>query len=90
MRDFFRHGPVRASATAGLALHTVAVAWAWWRWGLAIRSVLLLWMDFPLSLLYAGVTGRAVLLSSLVLGGALWAGVGALLAALVGRAARER
>ena len=80
--------PARAAALWAFLLHTAAALWIWWRWDPALRSGVLFWMDFPLSLAYAGATGRAFLAASLLAGGALWAALGAGLARLVGRLAR--
>jgi hypothetical protein len=81
-------GPLRAAFVWGVLLHTVAALWIWSRPG-GGRGLVLFWADFPVSLLYAGVTGGAYLAASLLAGGALWGAIAALLAALVGRLARR-
>lgn len=80
--------PARAVALWAFVFHALAALWIWWRWGAGVRGGVLFWMDFPLSLAYAGAAGRALLASSLILGGALWAAIGGALAWLVGRLAR--
>jgi hypothetical protein len=79
--------PARAAALWAFVLHVFAALWVWWRWGSGVRGGLLFWMDFPLSLAYAGARGAVVLLASLALGGAWWALLAAGLARLVGSAA---
>lgn len=77
----------RALWAAGLAaafFHTLAVAWIWNAWALAQRSLWLVWMDLPVSLLYGEARGGALLVASLLLGGLWWALAGALLSAAVG------
>jgi hypothetical protein len=79
--------PARAAALAAFLLHALAALWVWWRWSAAARGGLLFWMDFPLSLVYAGAHGMMLLAASLVVGSAWWALVAAALARLVGESA---
>lgn len=81
--------PVRSAAIAGFLLHALAVLWIWKSYPSGTRGLVLFWSDFPVSLLYAGVSGRAYLAASLLAGGALWALGAGLLAALVGRLSRR-
>ena len=81
--------PVRSAAIAGFLFHALAVLWIWTSYPTGTRGLVLFWSDFPASLLYAGVSGRAYLAASLLAGGALWALGAGLLAALVGRLARR-
>ena len=78
---------IRRSVLVGLALHTLAVLWVWSSWQPMQRSGVVLWADFPLSLLYLGAAGRELLAWSLLAGGLWWGVVAGLLAAVVGRAA---
>jgi hypothetical protein len=80
--------PARAAALAAFLLHALAALWVWGRWGAGARGGLLFWMDFPMALLWAGAPGRSFLAASIVVGGAWWAAVAALLALAVGRLAR--
>lgn len=73
------------SLIAGFLLHTVAVALASRGWGSAGRGVVLVWLDFPLSLLWLGVSGGEMLGLSLLVGGAWWALLTAVLASWIGR-----
>lgn len=75
----------RRGAALGLVLHTAAVTVVWQTWELGLRSGILVWMDFPISLLYLGFAGNHLLAWSVVLGGAWWAVLGALVARGVGR-----
>lgn len=81
--------PVRNAALAGFLCHALAALWIWKSYPTGSRGLVLFWSDFPVSLLYAGVSGRAYLAASLAAGGALWALGAALLAALVGKLARR-
>ena len=71
-----------AAVGAGV-LHTLAVAWIWGTWAVAQRSLWLVWMDLPVSLLYGEAEGGALLAASLLAGGLWWACAGALLSAAV-------
>jgi len=82
--------PAREAALWAFGLHAVFATWIWLRWGGGVRGGLLFWMDFPLSLAYAGLQGRLFLAASLALGGAWWAAVAAGLTLAVGRVARGR
>lgn len=81
---------VGATAVGAVFLHTVAVLSIWASWGPGVRSGWLLWMDLPVSLLFAEARGGAVLAWSLALGGLWWGVLGALLSALVGVLAGRR
>jgi hypothetical protein len=81
---------VRGGLAAGLLLHTVAVGVVWRGWELGMRSVVLVWMDFPVSLLYLGFAGHHLLAWSLAAGGLWWAFLGALLSHWVGRLSARR
>jgi hypothetical protein len=70
---------------AAAALHTLTVVWVWHSWGYFGRANLLVWMDFPVSLLFLDWESRRMLTASLLLGGLQWALIGLGLAALVGR-----
>ena len=76
---------VRRSALAAFVLHSGAVVYLWRSWGAGLRGGLVVWMDFPTSLIYLGVEGRAFLVWSLIAGGLQWAAIGALLAYGLGR-----
>jgi len=82
--------PAREVALWAFGLHALATVWIWARWASGLRGGVLFWMDFPVSLLYAGVRGRLFLLISLVAGGAWWALVAAGLTRLVGRSAASQ
>lgn len=82
--------PAREAALWAFGLHTVAALWIWMRWGSGVRGGLMFWMDFPVSLAFAGLTGRAFLLASVAAGGAWWAAVAGGLTYLVGRVVRGR
>lgn len=82
--------PAREAALWAVGLHALFAFWIWLRWGHSVRGGLLFWMDFPVSLLFAGTSGRGFLAASLALGGAWWALVAAGLTLLVGRVARRQ
>ncbi len=82
--------PLRAVALWAFLLHALAASWIWLQWGSMARGGLLFWMDFPVSLTYAGIAGRGFLVASLIVGGALWAALGAGLSLLVARAVRPQ
>jgi hypothetical protein len=82
--------PARATALWAFVLHAAAVAWVRARWGPALAGGVLVWMDFPVSLVYGWLSGQLFLAASVVAGGALWAAVAAGLATLVGRVTRGR
>ncbi len=71
----------RRGLVAGFLLHSLAAAWVFQHWGPGLRGGVLAWMDFPVSLVYWSLHGTALLLASLLLGGAWWS----LLAALLSR-----
>ena len=82
--------PAREAALWAFGLHALCALWIWLRWGSGVRGGLLFWMDFPVSLAFAGWTGSPFLLASVVAGGAWWALVAGGLTHLVGRIARGR
>lgn len=82
--------PARATALWAFLLHAAAVAWVARAWGPALRGGVLVWMDFPVSLLYGRLSEGLFLAASVVAGGALWAAVAAGLATIVGRVTRGR
>ena len=81
--------PAREVALWAVGLHTLAALWVWWRWGGGVRGGVLFWMDLPVSLLYAGLSGRAFLVICLVAGGIWWAALAAGFTLLVGRSAHD-
>ena len=83
-----RH-PVGKVALLAVALHTLAVLWIWRSWGVLGRGTILAWLDFPVSLAWLQLEGRALLLCSLAVGGLQWAVIGAALTWGVGRALRR-
>jgi hypothetical protein len=82
-----RH-PALPAALAAAILHTVAVWIVWRRHGAGPGGLILFWMDFPASVAYAALEGRAFWVASYLAGGALWATAAALLTILAGRLAR--
>jgi hypothetical protein len=82
--------PAGAAAFWAFLLHAGFALGVWWRWSSGLRGGLLFWMDFPVSLLFAGLRGPAYFAASLVVGGAWWALLAWLLARLVARTARSR
>lgn len=74
---------LKRAALGAAVLHTLAVLWFWATWEVGLRSGWLVWMDLPVSLLYVGARGTALLAASLILGGLWWATLGALLSAAV-------
>jgi len=77
--------PAREAALWAFGLHAFATLWIWWRWSRGFSAGVAFWMDFPLSLVYAGARGGWFLLAGLALGGAWWALLAAGLTRLVGR-----
>jgi len=69
-------------------LHGAAVLWIWSTWESGLRGGWLVWVDFPVSLLYLDARSSVLLASSLCLGGAWWAGIGGALSWLIGRVVR--
>jgi hypothetical protein len=82
--------PARAVALWAFLFHSVAVGWLWWRFGESVRGGVAFWMDLPLSLLWAGAEGGALLAASLLVGGLWWAALAAAFAYAVGRIVRGR
>ncbi len=80
--------PAAIALAASFLLHTATILWVWRSWGGFGRGGVLAWIDFPSSLAYLRWRGGAKLAWSLLIGGAQWAVVGALLSLLVGRSAR--
>jgi hypothetical protein len=79
-----------AAALAAAALHTATALWVWRSWGYFGRANVLVWMDFPASLLFLDWVDRKFLAASLLLGGLQWALIGLLVAVLIGRSSRRR
>jgi hypothetical protein len=79
---------VLSAFVAGFLLHTLAAAIAWRSWG-GLRSGVLVWADFPVSLAYLQLTGRSLLAASLLAGGLQWGAIAALLAYWLGSALRK-
>jgi hypothetical protein len=78
------------AAAIGIILHTLTALWIWRTWGSFGRGNVISWLDFPVSLGYMHLDGRPLLIWSLLAGGLQWAAIAALLALLIGRAARRR
>ncbi|HEY0783549.1 MAG TPA: hypothetical protein VGE98_13910 [Thermoanaerobaculia bacterium] len=76
------------AAVLGFVLHSAATLWAWRSWGAFGRGNVIAWMDFPLSLLYLHLDGKALLASSLAVGGLQWSAIAAGLSLLLGRSVR--
>lgn len=89
-RALIRRRILFACAAIAAALHTLAVLWTWLAWMPGVRGTWLVWLDLPISLLYMHLVGGSLLARSLLLGGLQWAFTGALVAWLVGWAARRR
>ena len=79
-----------AAAVTAVVLHSLTVFWVWRSWGYLGRANLLVWMDFPVSLVFLDWESRRMLTASLLLGGLQWAVIGYLAAALVGRSLRRK
>lgn len=88
-RAVTRRRIVLVCAVIAAALHTLAVLWTWIAWVPGMRGTWLVWLDLPVSLLYMHLVGGSLLARSLLLGGLQWACTGALVAWLVGWAARR-
>jgi hypothetical protein len=82
--------PARAAALWVFLFHTAAALWLFFSRGAGVRGGVLFWMDFPLSVAWAGAGETSFLAASLLLGGAFWALLAAGLTALVGTIARRR
>ena len=80
----------RRAALAGLLLHTIAVLWLWARWDPGLRGAWMIWVDLPLSLLWVGLSGGALLAVSLVVGGLWWGALSAGLTLAIGRLTASR
>ncbi len=78
------------AAVIGFVLHTLTVLWVWWRWDLFGRGNVIAWLDLPASFGYMQLDGGPLLSWSLLAGGLQWGAIAALVALLVGRAARRR
>jgi hypothetical protein len=87
--DALPRAPVKRAFLAGFALHALALAWIWSRYGEGARGGLVVWMDLPWSLAYLGRSGRTLLVWSSIVGGAWWGLLGALFARLLGRLAQR-
>ena len=84
-----RRAATRAAAI-GTVLHTLTVLWLWGRWDVVERGLAIVLLDLPSSFGYMHLDGRPLLTWSLVIGGLQWGVIGALVALLLGRAARRR
>jgi hypothetical protein len=82
-----RRAVLRAAAIVVL-LHTLVAIWVWNSWGQFGRDTILVWMDFPASLVYLDRADATFLAGSLLLGGLQWSLVAALLTWILGRSAR--
>ncbi len=80
---------VTRAAAIGIVLHTLTVLWIWGRWDYFGRGNAIAWLDLPASFGYMHLDGGPLLTWSLLAGGLQWGAIGALLALLVGRAARR-
>ena len=78
------------AAVIGFVLHTLAALWIWATSDVFWRGNVITWLDFPFSVGYMHLDGTPLLACSLLLGGLEWGAIAALLAFLVGRAARRR
>jgi hypothetical protein len=78
------------AAVIGFLLHTVAALWIWSTSDIFWRGNVITWLDFPVSVAYMHLDGTPLLVCSLLVGGLEWAGLAALLAFLLGQAARRR
>lgn len=74
----------------GVILHTATVLWVWRSWGYFGRANFLVWMDFPVSLVFLGQEGKPMLAWSLIAGGLQWAAIAALLTLWVGSTTHRR
>lgn len=81
---------ITRTAVIAFLLHTATVLWVWSHWDLIGRGNVLSLLDLPSSFAYMHLDGTPLLTWSLLAGGLQWAAVGALLAFLVGQAARRR
>lgn len=70
---------------AGSAAHCLAATAVWRGWAHGTRGVWLVWMDFPLSLLWLSARGPALFAWTLLGGGLWWGLLTAGLAWLTGR-----
>ena len=66
--------PAREAALWAFGLHALFAIWIWLRWGSGVRGGLLFWMDFPVSLAFAGLAvlglaGLSVMAADNALGG---------------------
>jgi len=69
----------------GFLLHAGAILWIWSTWEAGLRGGWVVWIDFPVSLLFFEARSGLLLILSLVVGGAWWAGIGGVLSWLIGR-----
>lgn len=69
---------------AGFVLHTLAL-YSGLGWGAGSRGLVLVWMDFPLSLLWLQADSDRMFWLSLVFGGLWWGVLTALLSRAIGR-----
>jgi hypothetical protein len=80
----------RRGVVAGFLLHALAAAWVFAHWGPGLRGGVLAWMDFPVSLGYLGLSGTPLLVASLLVGGAWWGLLGAVLSRALGAVVAPR
>ena len=81
---------LRSAAAAGFVLHTLAVLWLWRTWEEGLRGSILLLIDLPVAIIYLATSQEHLLAWSLLLGGAQWAVLTALLTLVVGRISEPR
>ena len=81
---------VLAAVIFVVILHTLTALSVWQSWDYFGRAGLLIWMDFPVSLAFLDLDGKALLTWSLVAGGLQWAAIAALLTIWVGSTLHRR
>ena len=77
-----------AASIIGFLLHTATVLAVWRTWGYFGRGDVLIWIDFPVSLVYLHLDDTPFLAWSLAAGGLQWAIVTALLTLWLGSTLR--
>ena len=80
---------ITRAAAIGLVLHTLTALWLWWRWDVFDRGNAIALLDLPASFIYMHLDGPPLLTWSLLAGGLQWGAFAALVALLLGRAARR-
>ena len=81
---------VLAAVIIGVILHTATALWVWGEWGYFGRANFLVWMDFPVSLVFLELEGDSMLAWSLIAGGLQWAAIAGLLTLWVGSTTHRR